>query len=473
MTIMAAQKIIATITKLLNCANISFGWLFMHFFLFYTVQSSARACMRLADLQEFKSSQTGASEACAKVSELQVFSKTSEVKVDPDRPLEGARLSVLQARKTLLVPTPRLRYGLLNKIVPPKEATEAQLRRCCSSLGMKAFGVPMGLDAKMKVDLLVVGSVAVSEKGYRIGKGEGYSDMEYAIMVSMGAVNESTVVVTVVHDCQVLDIPEELIGSHDVTVDYILTPTRVIKTNCQLPKPQGIIWMKLDTDKLGKIPILNKLRALEQQAGKDVTLGADRTTADPVTAEPSLKTTQPKRQPRWRPRQNTHLDVKGASIQDLRQEKKRQGEQKTKKHPARVRKESGDNGLETGKSQEKVKEQDSQEGKRKARYLPSMTSIYIEEIPAELHISELKTALREIKATPLKLFWHGAQHWACLKYSDLQAADQALEALQGLTLNGHNVKVKLAKVQQGEKNSVETSGTPTPSAVAEIKVTSN
>ena len=38
----------------------------------------------------------GAHTACAKVSELQVFPKTDGVKVDPDKPLEGARLAVLQ-----------------------------------------------------------------------------------------------------------------------------------------------------------------------------------------------------------------------------------------------------------------------------------------------------------------------------------------------------------------------------------------
>lgn len=44
---------------------------------------------------------------------------------------------------------------------------------------------------------------------------------------------------------QVVNIPEELTESHDLTVDYILTPTQVIKTNCQHPKPQGIIWSKV------------------------------------------------------------------------------------------------------------------------------------------------------------------------------------------------------------------------------------
>lgn len=39
--------------------------------------------------------------------------------------------------------------------------------------------------------------------GWRIGKGEGYADLEYAMMVSMGAVHQGTPVVTIVHDCQV------------------------------------------------------------------------------------------------------------------------------------------------------------------------------------------------------------------------------------------------------------------------------
>ncbi|XP_052387205.1 methenyltetrahydrofolate synthase domain-containing protein isoform X3 [Carassius gibelio] len=138
--------------------------------------------------------------------------------------------------------------------------------------GVKEMSVPVGLDDKVQVDLVVVGSVAVSNKGYRIGKGEGFADLEYAMMACMGAVCESTVVVTIVHDCQVVDIPEELIESHDLTVDFILTPTRIIKTDCTHPKPQGIIWSKLHTEILKKIPILKKLRTLEQEAGKDVAL---------------------------------------------------------------------------------------------------------------------------------------------------------------------------------------------------------
>lgn len=42
--------------------------------------------------------------------------------------------------------------------------------------------------------------------GYRIGKGEGFTDLEYALMAYMGAVSESTTVVTIVHDCQVSNV---------------------------------------------------------------------------------------------------------------------------------------------------------------------------------------------------------------------------------------------------------------------------
>ena len=68
---------------------------------------------------------------------------------------------------------------------------------------MKDFGEAVPLDAKMRVDLVVIGSVVVSTRGFRIGKGEGFADMEWAMMAASGAVGPDTVVVTVVHDEQV------------------------------------------------------------------------------------------------------------------------------------------------------------------------------------------------------------------------------------------------------------------------------
>ncbi|KAL6478784.1 hypothetical protein MHYP_G00122170 [Metynnis hypsauchen] len=343
----------------------------------------------------------GSSGACHKIVTLEVFNKTRKVKVDPDKTLEAARLAVLKARKTLLVPTPRLRTGLFNKIVPPQNATKEALQVCSTSQGLKEFSVPISLGSRVQVDLIVVGSVAVSEKGYRIGKGEGYADMEYAIMASIGAVKESTVVVTVVHDCQVVDIPERLTESHDLTVDYIITPSRIIKTGCQLPKPQGIIWSKLNAEMLEKIPILKQLRALEQKAGKDVPLKVSSAESDEPTAEPKC---DPESRPRCEPEQE----------------------------PKHQHIENGAERPEGG-----AVEQEDPHG--------SSNTLYFGNIPAEIRVSELKSVLRERKVVPSRLEWQWVQHRAYLEYSDGPEADFALTALQDLSINGHTLKAERAK----------------------------
>ena len=113
------------------------------------------------------------------------------------------------------------------------------------------------------VDLIVIGSVAVDVYGTRIGKGGGYAELEYAILREIGKVTEDTPIVTTVHDLQVLnnELPRE---KHDVPVDIIVTPTRIIRTIKPRPKPQGIYWDLLGEDKLESIPILKELLRLKQ-----------------------------------------------------------------------------------------------------------------------------------------------------------------------------------------------------------------
>ncbi|NWZ83093.1 MTHSD protein, partial [Poecile atricapillus] len=351
----------------------------------------------------------GSLQACCSLRELDAFSRAREVKVDPDKPLEGARLAALQARKTLLVPTPRLRTGLFNRIVPPPGATKEILRRCATSQGVKDYSVPVGLDGKAQVDLVVVGSVAVSEKGWRIGKGEGYADMEYAMMVSMGAVQEDTPVVTIVHDCQVLDIAEEILDDHDLTVDYILTPTRTIQTNCKRPKPQGIMWHKassVSSEMLGKIPILKTLRSREKQAGKDVTLQDEHPAlANTNRAAVSNKklmaaNTQPQAAPGSAP----------------------VGQPRVESDPVKPRSEGSD----------------------------TISTVYVGNLPGRLRVSELKSALRELRVVPVRVNWQGAQHRAFLDYRDQGAADRAVSSLQGLSLGGSALRVELAKSQRNK-----------------------
>ncbi|XP_047702105.1 methenyltetrahydrofolate synthase domain-containing protein isoform X1 [Prionailurus viverrinus] len=328
--------------------------------------------------------------ACQNIRDLEVFARTREVKVDPDKPLEGIRLLALQSKKTLLVPTPRLRTGLFNKITPPPGATKDVLRKCATSQGVRNYSTPVGLDSRVLVDLVVVGSVAVSEKGWRIGKGEGYADLEYAMMVSMGAVGPETPVVTIVHDCQVIDIPEALLEDHDLTVDYILTPTRVIATGCERPKPTGILWSKISWEVMGKIPVLQSLRHREKQAGKDVTLRDE-----------------PRRLLGASSQQPAHLTaVRGPRDQPLPEPCPAQGE-------------DGPTG-----------------------------TVCVGNLPRDARVSELKRALRELGAVPQRLTWQGPRGRALLHYQAPASAQQAVSRLQGLRLGAATLTVALARRQR-------------------------
>ncbi|XP_065704041.1 methenyltetrahydrofolate synthase domain-containing protein isoform X2 [Patagioenas fasciata] len=348
----------------------------------------------------------GSSHAATRLLGLQEFKAANTVKINPDAPQKNARFLTLEARKTLLVPTPRLRTGLFNKIIPPPGATKEILRICATSQGIKEYSVPVGLDGKARVDLVVVGSVAVSEKGWRIGKGEGYADMEYAMMVSMGAVQEDTPVVTIVHDCQVLDIAEELLDDHDVTVDYILTPTRTIKTDCKRPKPQGILWHKVSYEMLEKIPILKSLRYREKQAGKDVTL------------------------------QDEHSDLANANTPAVSNEKATA--ESTIPKTAIVLAQTGQHHVESDSLSPRLEESNM------------ITTVYVGNIPPSVRVSELKCALREFQATPLRLNWQGAQHKAFLEYKDKATAESAVSSLKGLSLGGKMLRVELAKNQRSK-----------------------
>ena len=109
-----------------------------------------------------------------------------------------------------------------------------------------------------EINLIVCGTVAVNRDGARIGKGEGYSDLEYGLARQAKLVGPRTPIVTTVHDLQVLE--ESLpVLPHDIPVDFIVTPTSVIETHTRLPRPKGIYWEYLSTDQTEAIPYLRQL----------------------------------------------------------------------------------------------------------------------------------------------------------------------------------------------------------------------
>jgi 5-formyltetrahydrofolate cyclo-ligase len=222
-----------------------------------------------------------ADKAALRLSQMREFVDAKVVKVNPDTPQKMVRYHVLETGKTLLTPQPRLRTGFFSTLhkddIPPEE--ERGVLAACTSAGAAKYGSPISLDRKIKVDLIVVGSSCVTREGARLGKGEGFAELEYGILRWMGAVDDSTLVVTTVHDSQLLpseEIPREKLLEHDVPVDVIVTPTQVIYTNTTIPKPPGILWHKLSPQKLGQIRILQQLKdRLEGELGAPLPTGPD------------------------------------------------------------------------------------------------------------------------------------------------------------------------------------------------------
>jgi 5-formyltetrahydrofolate cyclo-ligase len=101
---------------------------------------------------------------------------TQDVILPRSRPHQTRFLSTISVLfsdgKLLLTPQPRLRTGFFSSL-NLASIPEGEINTACTSAGVAKFGTPLSLDDKVKVDLLVIGSVAVDPKtGARLGKGE-------------------------------------------------------------------------------------------------------------------------------------------------------------------------------------------------------------------------------------------------------------------------------------------------------------
>ncbi|MCS7111041.1 MAG: 5-formyltetrahydrofolate cyclo-ligase [Ignisphaera sp.] len=198
----------------------------------------------------------GAEEATYKFVHGELFKKARVVKVNPDAPQRAVREAVLRAGKVLIMPTPRISKGFL--ILDPRKIPGYLHREASTIAGALRYGTLIDPDDILEIDIIVAGSVAVSIYGERLGKGEGYSELEYAILSEYGKVSEETPIVTTVHDVQVLDLHIPL-EPWDITVDYIHTPSKSIKCIGRRQRPSGILWHYLEREKIESIPLLKKL----------------------------------------------------------------------------------------------------------------------------------------------------------------------------------------------------------------------
>jgi 5-formyltetrahydrofolate cyclo-ligase len=260
----------------------------------------------------------GAELAAARLADLAEFQQARWIKVNPDTPQRAVRHAVLAQGKTLLTPQPRLRTGFFSTIQMNTLPSLVKIDECTNSKGVTKWGTPVTLNDKYTVDLVVVGSTAVCpETGARVGKGEGFAELEWGILSAQGNLDPATtLVVTTVHDEQIVnDIPAGALTKHDVPVDIIVTPTKVIRVPNRAPKPSGVFWDLLSPQKLAQIRVLRQLKQeIEESQGKPLPSGPDEVL--PPVAKKSGKPNKNKESVQQRKRSPRSVDSKKDDSRD-------------------------------------------------------------------------------------------------------------------------------------------------------------
>ncbi len=200
----------------------------------------------------------GAEAAAARAAGLPEWQAARRLKCNPDAPQRPLRLRALREGRIVFMAVPRLARALCFLRLDPARLGD-RLAEAATIRGAATLGEAVEPRALGRIDLIVVGSVAVDRRGARVGKGGGYGDLEFAMARELGAIGDDTPVITTVHPLQVVDgaIP---MTAHDVPLDVIVTPERVIRTRRAFPRPRGILWEELSADQLALMPPLARLR---------------------------------------------------------------------------------------------------------------------------------------------------------------------------------------------------------------------
>jgi 5-formyltetrahydrofolate cyclo-ligase len=205
---------------------------------------------------------TGAEAAADRLRDLPEWRNAATVKANPDSPQLRVRQRALEDGKTVYMAVPRLAEPEPFFALDPDHLTEPP-RKAASISGASRSARRVTMDELSPVDLVVMGSVAVGEDGARLGKGGGFADLEFALATAAGLIGRQTVIVTTVHEIQLRPTGEIPVTSHDVPVDLIVTPERVIDCRASsLARPTaGIEWGDLTEEKIAAIPLLSALHA--------------------------------------------------------------------------------------------------------------------------------------------------------------------------------------------------------------------
>jgi 5-formyltetrahydrofolate cyclo-ligase len=209
-------------------------------------------------IPDFQGSET----ATNRVMALPAFLSTKLAFITPDNCLVELRRRLIEARTPFVMST----YGIYRGFVYMASGMVPKGAELYAAWldGMEHFAKPITLEEITRLgrfDIMVTGASAVSIEGVRFGKGHGFFDLEWGMFSDLKLVDESTQVVAIVHDVQVVD--DQLHPSEtDIAVDFIATPTRMIRVERRSVRPQGVKWELLDPKQIALTPPIRELQRM-------------------------------------------------------------------------------------------------------------------------------------------------------------------------------------------------------------------
>lgn len=208
----------------------------------------------------------GAEAAAGRLRDLPAWRAAGTLKANPDSAQLPVRQRALEDGKIVYMAVPRLAGDEPFFALDPDRLADPP-RKAASISGASRSARRVRLTDLSPVDLVVMGSVAAGADGARLGKGGGFADLEFALATAAGLIGPHTVCVTTVHELQVRPAGEIPLTSHDVPVDFIVTPDRVLdcRGGHQQRRAAGICWQDLTEEKIAAIPLLAAQRGTTGQ----------------------------------------------------------------------------------------------------------------------------------------------------------------------------------------------------------------
>ena len=205
---------------------------------------------------------TGAEAAAERLRERPEWERARAVKSNPNSAQLPVRQRALQDGKTVYMAVPRLAEADPFFLLDPAHLSDPP-RKAASISGASRSARRIPVADLAEVGLVVSGCVAVGEDGARLGKGGGFADLEYALASAAGLIGPDTLVVTTVHELQVRPAGSIPVTDHDVPVDLVITPERLIDCRPGRPPrtPATVRWDELTEEKIAAIPLLAAQRA--------------------------------------------------------------------------------------------------------------------------------------------------------------------------------------------------------------------